>query len=129
MKVKVKINSKIASKGGGFYDIQGKQNIYPSSKNGKIDIDEVFTVEATEFVEAKIASGELVLICRGEDKDVTYEVYKGSEKLTELAVKEGATEEEIFSQLAKNKEYQGLLKDHKVTGYSIEQNKIMIKVK
>ena len=68
MKVKVKLNSKIAGTGRGFYDIEGKQNIYPSKKDDKWDVDKEFTLEATQFVESKIASGELILLSREEEK-------------------------------------------------------------
>lgn len=129
MKIKVKLNSKIAARGGGFYDIESKQNIYPTRKNGEIDIEEVFDVEATQFVESKIASGELILISRCEVKNVAFEVFVGTKKLTEINVPEGSSDDEVYSQLAKNKEYQEMLKNHEVTGYSIERNKMTIKVK
>lgn len=66
--IKVKIKKAIALKGCGFVDIDGKQDLFPRDKNGKIDVDKVYTVEATPFIELKIASGELVLVSRDQGK-------------------------------------------------------------
>jgi hypothetical protein len=131
MKVKIKINPKIASKGCGFCDIEGKQDIFPPRKNGKPVIDQEFTVEATPFVEAKIASQELLLISREEEsKTITYEVFLNSDRITEIEVKRGSSEDEIFAVIEKNKKCveSGVMKKE-ITGYTIEANKIVIAVK
>jgi hypothetical protein len=130
MKVKVKINPKIASAGCGFCDIEGKQDIFPPRKNGKPVIDHEFTVEATPFVEAKIASQELKLISREEEpKTISYEVFLNSDKITEIEIKRDASEDEIFALIEKNKKWMeaGVIKKN-ITGYTIEANKIVIAV-
>ena len=71
MKVYVKINPKIAAKGAGFSDIAGKQEVYPPYKDGAPVVDKEFELESTPFVEQKIATGELVLIKREEEKKST----------------------------------------------------------
>jgi len=67
MKVKVRIKKMIAVKGCGFFDIDGQQELFPRDNRGNIDAEKEFTVEATPFIESKIASGELVLLSRLSD--------------------------------------------------------------
>lgn len=77
-KVTVKIRHDIAVTGGGFVDFAGKQEIFPRDKKGGIDPDKVFVLKATDFVEAKIGSGELVLLSREDpEKESSGESEKG----------------------------------------------------
>lgn len=130
MKVTVKIKPEIAVKGSGFYDLEGKQDIFPPrGKDGKPVINHEFTVESTSFVEAKIASQELVLVAR-EEAVVIYEVFLGSEKMTEIQTGENAQEDEIFELILKTDEAKKSgLKDKNVKSYQISGNKIEIVVK
>ena len=57
-KVKVRLNQKLDKAGKCFYDIAGKQKVKPS-EFGK---NKEFVVSRTDFVNSKIASGELLLI-------------------------------------------------------------------
>jgi len=131
MKVKVKIKADIAAKGSGFCDIEGGQDIFPPfDKKGAPVIDKEFTLEATPFVESKIASGELVLLAREDDaKMVPYEVYANNDMITEVKVKEGSTEEEIFDVISKNNACKKILKEKELVGYEINSQQIVMKVK
>jgi hypothetical protein len=80
-KVFVKIKPEIAKRGGGFYDINGKQDITPvRDKDGTVNIEQVFERQGTPFVEQKIASGELILIRRESDKKTEAEKKPETEK-------------------------------------------------
>jgi|GEM_PF-2193192 hypothetical protein len=131
MKVKVKIKPAIASRGCGFCDIEGGQDVFPPfDENGKPVIDKEFTLEATSFVESKIASGELILIAREDDREmISYEVYVNNEPVTEVKIREGSSEKDIFDRLAKDKTCQGILKKKELQGYEIKDQQIVIKVK
>ncbi len=131
MKVKVKIKASIAAKGSGFCDIEGGQDIFPPlDKNRNPVVDKEFTLEATSFVESKIASGELILVAReDESKMIPYEVYANNDMITEVKVKEGSTEEEIFDVISKNNAYKKILKEKELVGYEIKGQQIVMKVK
>ncbi|GAB4220032.1 MAG: hypothetical protein Kow00102_05760 [Spirochaetota bacterium] len=56
--IKVKVRDDIVTRGGGFYDIAGKQKIMPQKAT------EVIEVKETPFVRSKIATGELIVVSR-----------------------------------------------------------------
>lgn len=58
MKIKVKLNPVLDKEGRGFTDVQGKQEIRPK-QYGK---GQTIEVEQTNFVQAKIRTGEIIVV-------------------------------------------------------------------
>jgi hypothetical protein len=54
-KIEIKLNENLAKKGLGFYDPESKKNI-------KHDVGKTIIVERTSFVNAKIQTGEILVV-------------------------------------------------------------------
>lgn len=133
MKVTVKIAPKIAASARGFCDIEGKQDIFPPRDiDGKPVMDKEFTLDATPFVEAKIASGELVLLARDEAETIAAADGQGvtiDGEDTGCVLEPGLSDEEKAVLVQDNKKVQKLLKGKKVLDVEITPYGMNIRTK
>jgi len=130
-KVIVKLKPGIAVTGSGFYDFEGKQDIFPPrNKKGKPVVDHKFELLATPFVEHKIASGELVLIKRIEGK-TEYPIYVNGKEVSRLKEPEEwpESEEELSQLVIMDKKVQKVCGNKAITSMKHEDDGCYIEVK
>ncbi|TAL31581.1 MAG: hypothetical protein EPN93_17450 [Spirochaetes bacterium] len=136
--VKVKIKRSIAAKGCGFCDIGGKQNIFPPrDKDGKPDVNSVFHLKSTSFVESKIATGELVLVGRegvegpntAHSSNGCLAVKVNGKVITELAVPEGLSEDAILELVEKDAAVRDSIKGKNIKSVDVKNGQVLIAVK
>ncbi len=142
MKVTVKIKPEIAKKGSGFSDIEGKQEIRPFDKNGKLVPDKVFELESTPFVELKISTGELKLLKREEDQEekktktdpgaaaeVELKVFVNGESKGMIKTEKDASEGKIKRALFADESIRASLEDVKIKDIKITESEVEITAK
>jgi len=128
--VEVKLHPEIARRGGGFCDIDGRQDILPPrDSNGALIVDHVFSLEMTPFVSQKISTGELIPVGLEKDGLKKLPVYVNGEMVSEIAISEGMADEEISQALLMDEKVTGACGDREIKKLSVEKDCVEIRVK
>ncbi|HOW82434.1 MAG TPA: hypothetical protein PK573_07740 [Spirochaetota bacterium] len=128
--VEVKLHPGIARRGGGFCDIDGRQDILPPrDKSGFPVVDHVFTLEMTPFVSQKISTGELIPVGLEKGGLKKLPVYVNGEMVSEVAISEGMADEDISQALLMDEKVTGACGDREIKKFSVGKDGVDIRVK